>query len=500
MVCLFSERALSQNNNLIIDKNHQIFYSISNSYFVEKTSFGFVTFLSEQDAGLTPFDPFYTKFKKLDSEGNLIEENIISNKLTETPAIFKAGPNYRIISYIADNDSNRRFSSILMDIDFNLLEQQIINVPKCENCITNTIGNGVTYSNGDSLLYFNSFNEGILFPDFSSTEFSFIHDTLGYYNGIRHLNKNLDKASVYAFDNPFVGKSNGNFIVPSVYFTEYDSSLNIISRNINKFAPYTEIDATVRYLRVEDGLLIMKFIYDKLNSEFKINLKKVDFDYVLKSESEFKLGKHFTEGIVNNFAPLGSFFKDLEGNFNYYCSSNFDGSGAPILDTKPGKIIHLKLNNTLNSLCGKVYEMEGYQAHLYNVKYYPDGLTVLGGVVDTIVGQNGKKNYHPFIGIVQDGCDIPWAKVLYDSHLNSNEINNTTLTATLYPNPAREILYGQVNSSFVNKKFEIIDLLGNEVLKGNLSDLEAGIDISKLIAGIYFIKCRGGKIVKLVKI
>ena len=55
----------------------------------------------------------------------------------------------------------------------------------------------------------------------------------------------------------------------------------------------------------------------------------------------------------------------------------------------------------------------------------------------------------------------------------------------IYPNPASDELNIQIESNLIGSQFKIINALGQEVKQGELSNLNATIDVSTLPKGSY---------------
>jgi len=62
----------------------------------------------------------------------------------------------------------------------------------------------------------------------------------------------------------------------------------------------------------------------------------------------------------------------------------------------------------------------------------------------------------------------------------------TAITGTVYPNPASDFIKLDMNASAMNSSIEIYDAYGKQVMSAIYTDEE--IDISKLTAGVYFVK------------
>jgi hypothetical protein len=71
---------------------------------------------------------------------------------------------------------------------------------------------------------------------------------------------------------------------------------------------------------------------------------------------------------------------------------------------------------------------------------------------------------------------------------------------TCYPNPVKDVLNISINSKFniQNSKFFIVDVVGNEVMNGLLTNQNSAFNIQHLKSGIYFVKV-GNEVRKVVK-
>ena len=67
--------------------------------------------------------------------------------------------------------------------------------------------------------------------------------------------------------------------------------------------------------------------------------------------------------------------------------------------------------------------------------------------------------------------------------LENNEFESEV---SIYPNPAKEILY--INTSLPIKELTICNLLGQEIQKYNMTEKTSSIDIIGLNKGVYVVK------------
>lgn len=72
---------------------------------------------------------------------------------------------------------------------------------------------------------------------------------------------------------------------------------------------------------------------------------------------------------------------------------------------------------------------------------------------------------------------------------DSNDVSENKAGFTIYPNPVIDVLNVKISSE--NATYSIINLLGQTILKGNVT--QQGIDVSNLNNGIYIIDITDGE-------
>lgn len=77
--------------------------------------------------------------------------------------------------------------------------------------------------------------------------------------------------------------------------------------------------------------------------------------------------------------------------------------------------------------------------------------------------------------------------------LNIETFNKQSVT--LYPNPAKDILYVSINKRDVRVRISIFDILGKKILSKSLTSNESKIDISNLKKGIYLAQFENSELV-----
>lgn len=80
----------------------------------------------------------------------------------------------------------------------------------------------------------------------------------------------------------------------------------------------------------------------------------------------------------------------------------------------------------------------------------------------------------------------------WDTSLGINDFN-TTFGINLYPNPTRSLLNIEMKNNGDKLTFQVLDILGKQVLKGSLnSESLSQIDVSNIEHGLYMIKISTG--------
>jgi hypothetical protein len=80
---------------------------------------------------------------------------------------------------------------------------------------------------------------------------------------------------------------------------------------------------------------------------------------------------------------------------------------------------------------------------------------------------------------------------------NGLQVNAIAILSNLYPVPAEDIIYVQLNDNPM--RYTINDATGKEVLRGYLTKENYSIDISNLSKGIYLLKSEKGQKLKIIK-
>lgn len=187
--------------------------------------------------------------------------------------------------------------------------------------------------------------------------------------------------------------------------------------------------------------------------------------------------------------PPGCFYMDEDGNFNVVSYINCNGIGEGIIN-EPGRINVVKFTPDLQLLCKKEYEVPNWKVNVNKGFYMGDGQLLIAGSMDTIEKPvNRVRHYHPFIGIVRNGCDIAWAKEV--SQLGTLVPEPLPGNISISPNPSSNYIKIDFTGDgtkvktikFFNAMGELMDqspyVVGEEVF---IKDLPKGVYFVQLVS------------------
>ena len=146
--------------------------------------------------------------------------------------------------------------------------------------------------------------------------------------------------------------------------------------------------------------------------------------------------------------------------------------------------------------------------NIYFGSYQGNGEYLIAGGIDSIEynNNNNKKIYHPFIGYVKSGCNIPWAKSISETLTNRAEIEPLK-EVYLIQNPISDYLKlrSSNNKSMENSLISIFDIGGRKTgINALWNGDQSNVDVSSLNSGVYFYivynqvgKIETGKFIKI---
>jgi hypothetical protein len=86
----------------------------------------------------------------------------------------------------------------------------------------------------------------------------------------------------------------------------------------------------------------------------------------------------------------------------------------------------------------------------------------------------------------------------YDTPKGINGLNPSTLT--IYPNPSTDKITIETSASLTLSKLSILNLYGEELIIGQITESKTQIDINTLPCGIYFVRLSNENIIEVGKI
>lgn len=171
--------------------------------------------------------------------------------------------------------------------------------------------------------------------------------------------------------------------------------------------------------------------------------------------------------------------------------SIYDGntvSDAPIYTQSHPAITINQINDPIRVYITSTLNL--VQGNQYTFEFTVDNVDILADF------NNGYSGGTPF----QNGTESPTVDLIFEvsilnSTLSENEFSEAT-TIRLFPNPLAN--YVVISNLKETQKYSIVNALGQEVLKGKLSNNER-IDVQNLISGLYYLKLKSGITLKFIK-
>lgn len=120
---------------------------------------------------------------------------------------------------------------------------------------------------------------------------------------------------------------------------------------------------------------------------------------------------------------------------------------------------------------------------LFTYQWYFNGSLITGATSSTIVATQAGE----YRVLVNNGCYSFSNTISLQTQLGLNEINNNRFI--VYPNPAQSVL-NIIDTNKLNSEYEILNILGQKIVKGNLIGFKSTIDIQALESGTYFLNIK----------
>lgn len=314
--------------------------------------------------------------------------------------------------------------------------------------------------------------------------------------------------------NPVLFFDNSKFIA-----FQDSSKIKLYSVETNQFErEFETVMDTVTmayYLPKDGGVLILRnkkevklFNYSDLSLLKKIDLKahqlnntflKFDGDVNLVTYKDNRIVKFnmFTSEIIEHDIiniPAGYYLRDItsDGNFLLYMNNEYDVIHYNVENqTMRNKSIKSNLLGEHSTFLGIGF-MGNYQSFWYLFVPNPISRTPISFSYNIIsdsltrgVGENIRFNQDNTFYTTYSGCWDGFGINKVDDLISSVE-TTTAITGGVYPNPASDFIKIDMNASVMNSSIEIYDAYGKQVKSVIYTGED--IDISKLTAGVYFVK------------
>lgn len=366
-----------------------------------------------------------------------------------------------------------------------------------------------------------SYPEGRVYPTKNpiiSDDKKFILATGGSINGKKnHLRYSLDKKylnRIYEESEPILYCDNSKFIafLDSNKIKLYNVETNQFEREFETgmdtvtIAYYLPKDGGVLILRNKEEVKLFNYSDFSVLNSIDLNAHQLNNTF-LKFDGEANLVTYknsrivkfnmFTSEVVENEIiniPAGFYIRDLtsDGNFALYMNSDYDVIHYNVESQNyKTKSIKSNLLGEHSTFLGIGF-MGNYQSFWYLFVPNPINKTptsfnynIITESLSRGVGENIRFNQDNTYYTTYGGCGDGFGIGKVDDLLSSIE-TTTAITGGVYPNPASDFIKLDINASSLYSSIEIYDAYGKQVMSVIYTGED--IDISKLTAGVYFVK------------
>lgn len=186
-----------------------------------------------------------------------------------------------------------------------------------------------------------------------------------------------------------------------------------------------------------------------------------------------------------NGATNGSFEPIIDGNYAVEVYNSSTGCTIVSNEFIFGDFPTLALIDTLGDSLVTTQPLDS----TYVYQWYLND-TAISGANNTSYTYTESGNYYVEV-ILPNGDTLQsnTITIIYETLPPTSIFNEENTVSSIYPNPAIEsITVNIINNNYVNKPYKIISATGKTVSQGILSNSITTIDVSKLSAGVYFLK------------
>lgn len=229
---------------------------------------------------------------------------------------------------------------------------------------------------------------------------------------------------------------------------------------------YYSTDSIFGYIR-EDALT--KRVYFLSNDFFNPDTERLLYDFSINTGDTVEVFSYlFCQNVANTFVVTST-------------------DSIMLLNNEKRKVWNLTSLDPLN-----------FPNHIYPTDKWVEGIGSINGLVFSGCYDDPTTNsfisellcfytndYHLYIHQQYDTC-------FYEYSSNINEVFREDLL--IYPNPAQEVLNIVLNDFYhKNNTIEILDAYGKIIYENMCSDNQCVIDISHIVAGVYFVRIRSNQ-------
>lgn len=496
LILLFvSALSLSSQSFLLRDYDHTIFQYQYNAMYLDQDGDDYIMLINENNAGESPYIPGNFKMKRYDKDFKLLQEKVLFQSVVglTTQRIGDKYVMFREESFNDVGDAGTFMMCYIADKDFNLTDKVELKISdtRC-NYYSERCGidlGGRFYTNAEGITaYFTS----IMMASGDCILLTILFDQQGHY--IEHRTQTVfSDTHNLTVQNIFKKNNSDNIIVPtSLYFFEFDTSFSFIGKisSNSSLLPATEL-GTMQYAAIDqgyleygvhltiDGLWQGKFFSAQIDNSFKLQKDKLKY-------FNFRPGKD--DALYDFYSPPGCFNQEEDGNYTAITSYNFNLNDiGGYHDTVPGRLIITRFSPDQTTICHAVYQVPNSKLNLHACRYLGNGRYLVAGSIDSIEyhNLNKKKQYNPFVAIIEPGCDIPWA-VKTEGTLSTSGSVMSDDEMILFPNPASDYITLPLNKELDSGgEMRIYDATGRKVVSGKIDAHNREVSVRELHTGVY---------------
>ena len=154
-----------------------------------------------------------------------------------------------------------------------------------------------------------------------------------------------------------------------------------------------------------------------------------------------------------------------------------------------GKTAIMELESNYKSYQWQTDTGTGFE-YILNTGQFDGALTDSLSIM-SLTPSNNNQNFRCIVntGGCTDTSEV--AKLTVDGNVG---INDTKRAFSIYPNPTKDVLNITVVNKLIGSSFTVTDLLGKEVLKGEINNTSSTIDVSVISKGYYLLQIGDGTV------